>query len=396
MIELAHANRDVPPAFRFDQWDRAPYNRWSFQNISAILKTEPIAPAAQPTLLPPAPFSLAGMVVDMGVGPVLLADYLAHSFVDGFLVLVDGAVAFEGYWNGMGPGTPHLLQSVSKSVVAMALGRLIENGVVDPAAPIVQYLPELASTGWAFVTLRQVMDMSSGVAYSEDYDAPDSDMAITDCAAGWKPLPEFVAPGQWPATIWTQILTLVARDEPAAFHYSSIETEVLGILIERMTGLTLAQAISRYVWQPMGAEHPASVTVGPAGGACASGGVSCSLRDLGRFGLAVARDGMVAGRQALPAGFIRDLKFGGRAELSPDYRALFPQGGYRSQFWVQDAARDVLMGLGIFGQMLYIDASAKLVIAQLASKPSPLDPHRAVALPALIRQIAVAAGVGAL
>ena len=388
MTQIAPTDPQIPVDFRRDQWDRRPFNCWSFQNIAAFLRTEQIAPAETITDLPLSATSLEGFVVTRGAVQTPLSDYLAQNYVDGFLVLLDGAIAYEGYWNGMRPQTPHLLQSMSKSITSIALGRLIEDGLVNPDARIATYLPELSVTAWQHATLRQVLDMCTGLVYTEDYDVPDSDMGITDYATGWKPLPAGIAPGSWPGSIWDQILSLSRRVEPGEFHYASIETEVLGCLIERVTGRTLAQVIAAYVWQPIGAELPASITLDPKGTASASGGISCTLRDLGRFGQAILQDGIVAGNQVLPRDFIQDIKCGGRVPLTADYHSLLPKGGYRSQFWIEDMAKENLYCLGIFGQMLYIAPKSKLVIAQLSSQPSPLDPKLAADQMALVRQIA--------
>lgn len=377
----------VPAVFPRDTWDFGPHNRWSFQNIAAFLPTAEIAPAARQSDLPISATSLQDLVIEMGGVPVLLTTYLEQRYVDGYIILHDGAVAFERYFNDMTAQTPHLLQSVSKSITAIALGRLIEDGRADREAKVTQYLPELAQTAWRDVSLGQVMDMRSGVAYTEDYDRPDSDMGITDFACGWKPLPPGIAPGSWPTSVFGQILTLTRRNDPPSFHYASIETEVLGLVIERITGMTLAQTISTYVWQPIGAEHAASITLDRKGGGLASGGISCTLRDLARFGLAILNDGKVAGEQALPAGFIHDLKSGGRTPLSDDYRSVFPNSGYRSQFWVEDVGQDTLFCLGIFGQMVHIAPKSKLVIVQMSSQPTPLDPARISTQLGLVEQI---------
>lgn len=377
----------IPPSFSPDTWDLGPQNRWAFQNIAAFLPTAEIAPAAQPSGLPKSVASVQDLIIRMGDAPTPLTSHLEQRYVDGYLILHDGAVVYENYFNGMTPQTPHLLQSVSKSITAIALGRLIEDGRADAHARVTHYLPELAQTAWRDASLRQVMDMRSGVIYSEDYSQPISDVGITDYASGWKPLPPGIAPGFWPTAIFDQILTLTRTNHPPSFHYASIETEVLGLVIERISGMTLAQAISAYVWQPIGAEHAASITLDPKGGGLASGGISCTLRDLARFGQAIMNGGKVVGKQALPAGFIQDLKSGGRTLLSDDYRRIFPNGGYRSQFWVEDVEQDTLFCMGIFGQMVHIAPKSKLVIAQMSSQPAPLDPARISTQLALAGQI---------
>jgi len=242
-----------PPALEwrvpFADWDRPPWNRWSFLNVRKILRTATVRCAHEPIWpLKRAPKDIAGITFEADNGHVMtVEDMLDETYTDGFLVMIDGKIIHESYYNDMQPHTLHLAQSVSKSVVATVAGILIGQGLLDPYEPITTYLPELETTGWQGATLQQVLDMTSGVKYEEAYTDPASDIGKTDVASGWKPIPAHADPATvWPDCIWDQIVTLGARDAEhgARFEYRSIETDVLAHAMERVTGLRLADLVS--------------------------------------------------------------------------------------------------------------------------------------------------------
>ncbi len=294
--------------------------------------------------------------------------WLDTSFTDGFMVIHRGDVVMEKYFNGMRRDTLHLSQSVAKSVTSTVAGILIGRGLMHPTDEVTRYLPELSQTAWAGATLQQVLDMSTGVRYIEDYEALDSDIAVTDVASGWKP----GVPGQqYPDCIWDQILTLTrqARPHGQIFQYRSIETDVLAHCMERVSGTRLAELISRELWKPMGAERDASFTVDSAGYALADGGFNATLRDYARFGLLHLNGGFANQRQIVPAEWIDDIFNANPALFNEPYTQASPRGAYRNQFWVHDIPRGIYMARGVFGQLIYIDRSHQMVAVKLSSWP---------------------------
>ena len=364
----------VPP----DAWDQPPWNRWAFQNIRRILPTAEIRRGPDVTPWPHALQDLSSIgFTGFENRPMTVADML-DDFTDGFLVVKDGAIIFEVYLNGMTRQSVHLAQSVSKSVVATTGGVLIDQGVMDPAAPITTYLPELAATAWKGATLQHVLDMTSGVKFSEEYTDPLSDMGMLDVSCGWKPRPEGCDPAKWPATLWDHILSLTERDAEhgSRFEYRSIETDVLGLAIERASGMNLNQAVSHLIWAPMGAEQDASFTVDPANTCLADGGMSASLRDFARFGQTMLDEGRVGERQVIPKSWIADVRAGSHGLFNEDLRAFLPNGCYRNKFWIRDQSQHTHMSLGVFGQFIYVSPEQGLVVAKLSSWPDFLsDEH---------------------
>ncbi len=355
----------VPP--RMD-WDRPPWNRWAFQHVRELLPTVEVWRGdGGVRALPRAECDLDGLAVPGVAGePSTLADLLDETYTDGFLVLKDGAVVHERTFNGMSERTLHLSQSMAKSVTACVAGILVERGLLDPAAPVTGYLSELAGTAWKGATLRHVLDMRSGVRFSESYEDRTSDIGQLDVACGWKPVPPDADPAfQWPGHVWELILRLQHADRPhgAAFEYRSIETDVLAFAMERVTGKRLAQLVSEELWQRIGAEESACFTVDPAGYALADGGFNATLRDYARFGQMILHDG--AG--IVPGAWIEATRNG--PDHGPHYSELMPEASYRNQFWIEDPRSRNLMCRGVFGQLVHVDFAARMVTVKLSSWP---------------------------
>lgn len=361
-----------------EDWDRAPWNRWSFQHVREIVPTTEVSRGRGE------PWRLAQNLVDLdalefrncGGSKTTLAGFFDSEYTDGFIAIHRGAVVCERYLNGMTPRSLHLSQSVAKSVTSCVTGILVERGLLDPAALLTDYLPELERTAYRGARLRDVLDMSSGVRYSEDYEALDSDIAATDIASGWKPPRADI---DAPACIWDQILGLTEkiRGHGEKFDYRSIETDVIAHCMERVTQTRLAELIGRELWQPLGCEENANFTVDRAGYALACGGLSACLRDYARIGLMLAGGGFGNGRQVVPKSWIEDTLACGNNMQDEERKRIFPNGGYRNQFWLRDIDTCVMMARGVFGQLIYVDSERELVVVILSSWPEFTSIERA-------------------
>jgi len=376
-----------PPAWIVPkaEWDRPPWNRWSFQHVREILPTVEVWRgnghrhkfARAERDLDELPFACEG-------ASTTLARHLDDAYADGFLVIKDGAIVFERYFNEMTERTLHLSQSMAKSVTGMVFGILAGRGLIDPLRLVTDYLPELAETGWNGATLQQVLDMTTGVRFDEAYDNPYSDIGQADVACGWKPAPAGSDPSfRWPANMWELILRLreTTRPHGAAFEYRSIETDVLAFAMERATGKRLPQLVSEELWQKIGAEESGCFTVDSAGYALADGGFNATLRDYGRFGQLIL-DG---GRDIIPADWIEATRTGLHG---PVFNEAFPYGSYKNQFWIEDAQSRALMCRGVFGQLIHISFEHRMVTVKLSTYPEFLNGSHAKATLAAIHAIA--------
>lgn len=370
-----------PPEWRVPMidWDRPPWNRWAFQHMRKLLPTAPVPRGDHVRPLEEAAAPIEGITFDTGTGPTTVAEWIDRTYTDGFLVLMDGRIIHESYWNGMSHGSLHLMQSVSKSITATAAAPLIEEGLLDPYALVTDVLPELATTAWAGATLGQVMDMTSGVRFDEsDYANRMSDIGKMDVASGWKPVPPGYEHVDWPASVHDQILSLTTAEAAhgTRFEYRSIETDVLAHAMERVTGQRLPEIVSDRLWKPLGAESEAYFTVDPSGYALACGGFNAGLRDLARFGQLYLDGGMVAGRQVIPHAWIADVQGGDHGHFNDHGRDYFPNGCYRNQFWIEDRDRQGHFCLGVFGQCIYVSPERGMVFVKLSTWPDATNPQR--------------------
>ncbi len=305
-------------------------------------------------------------------------DVMASTFTDGWIVARDGAVMGEQYVGTMSPSVLHLLMSVSKSLTTAVAGTLMGAGELDPGAQVTAYVPALAGSGYDGARVRDLLDMRTGVRFSEAYLDENAEVRLLEEAIGW-------APRRHPDTPHTlrDFLATLGADGPhgGRFDYKSCETDALAFVLEGATGIHAADLMSERLWGPMGAEFGANVGVDAVGSGMFDGGVSASLRDLLRFGTLFLRDGAALdGRQVLPSSWIAETVAG-----APDSRAAFanaaeptlmPGGMYRNGFWFPYPGSDVFLALGIHGQMVYVNRAAGVVAAKLSSWPTPQDGER--------------------
>ncbi|ESY02322.1 serine hydrolase [Mesorhizobium sp. LNJC405B00] len=377
----------VPPKL---DWDRPPWNRWAFQHIREFLPTiEVWRGSGHRHRLERAETNLDMLAVEDSEGrPTTLVGLLDETYTDGFLVLKNGKVAYERYFNGMAERTLHLSQSMAKPVTGTVFGILVGRGLIDPAKPVTAYLPELGATGWAGASVQHVLDMTTGVRFSEEYTDRYSDIGQVDVATGWKPVPTDSDPDfQWPPHLFELILQLKDKVRPhgAAFEYRSIETDVLAFIMERVTGKRLAQLVSEELWQKLGADESACFTVDSAGYALADGGFNATLRDYARFGQLI----LDKGRGIVPADWIEATRNG---RHGPDFNPSLPEGSYRNQFWIENPRSRALMCRGVFGQMIHIDWDTGMVVVKLSTYPDFSNVAYSVATLKAVHTIAMAIG----
>jgi CubicO group peptidase (beta-lactamase class C family) len=357
-------------------WDRPPWNRWSFQHVRDILPTVEVSRGnGVAHVFESTPALLDGVLVPGLDGKAVPLDTLLEdTFTDGFIVLRHGTIVCERYLNGMTDRTLHLSQSVAKSFVGVLAGIFIDRQLLNLNAPISLYLPELHATGWKGATLQQVLDMTTGVDFSEIYTDPFSDIGQVDVACGWKPIPDGADPAfKWPAHMWELILGLktCARPHGKKFEYRSIETDVLAFSLERVTAKRLPELLSEELWQKMGAYENACFTVDSAGFATADGGLNACLRDYARFGQLMLEDG----GGIIPLEWVKATRTGRHGHFEGRYASTLPGGAYRNMFWIDGTADHALLARGVFGQLIYINHVTGVVVAKFSSWPDFVAPE---------------------
>lgn len=365
----------APASLSWGNWDWPPQNRWAFQHVGDFLRTARIARGHGPAWhFGSAPRDITGITFTDADGATrTVGDLLAATYTDAFLVAHDGRIVAEIYMNGMERSRLHLSQSVVKSFTSSLVGILIGAGELDPARLVSDYVPELATCGYRGATLNQVLDMRSGVKFSEDYLAPDSEVAALDRASGWKPRRDAADT----YSIKSLILTLQQeRPHGGSFLYRSIETEVLGWVVSRVTGQDLATFMSNALWQPMGAEADANITIDHEGTGLADGGLSATLRDYARFGQLFLDGGARGTRQVMPESWVRACRTGDVEAFKANYAERYddyPNAAYSKQWWTLDTRAGMHEALGIYGQMIHVEPARRLVVVKLSSWPEPLN-----------------------
>jgi CubicO group peptidase (beta-lactamase class C family) len=380
----------VPSGVTLDNWQESPYLHWSFQHIAELFPTVPIPRGPGPVAdLPPVPSTVGDVVVPdppedhpwHWLWPVhghhqrTVADVMASTATDGWIVWHRGGVLAEEYLAGMEPSTPHILMSVSKSLVGSVAGALAAAGVVDLDAPLSAYVPALGHSGYAGATVRHLLDMRSGIKFSEVYLDPEAEVRVIEEAIGWAPRTH----ADVPSTMYDYLLTLVAKGPHGGpFDYRSCETDVLGWVLEAAAGMRMNDLMSEVLWGRIGAEFDANIGVDSAGAGMFDGGISAALRDLVRYGAMMAGEGVsLTGARVLPESWVADCFAGGpdsrEAFAASESAALMPGGMYRNQFWAPSPDPDVLVALGIHGQLVYVNRRTQVVGAKLSSWPTPQD-----------------------
>lgn len=357
-------------------WQDPPFNRWSFQHIRELIPTARIARAAAPDPLPRAERDVLGFRFSYGDGELTVAEMLEETYTDGFLVLHQGRVVAEHYFNGMAPDVPHLLMSVSKSVTSAVAGVLAGQGLLRVSAAIEEIVPELGGTSFEGATVQDLLDMRAGTRFDESYDNPEADVRTYERVYLWRP--DNGDPR--PADALGYFATL-QNDGPhgGPFRYRSILTDVLAWVIERAAGMRLHELISRELWQPMGAEFDAEITVDGHGNPMADGGICASLRDLARFGQLY----LEGGRGIVPKDWIEDTirgaPDGARAFAEGDDSPGYPPGAhYRNCWWIRDPGVPCYQASGINGQNIFVHVPSQTVVAKFSTWPTALSPAAGV------------------
>lgn len=358
-----------PDNLTLSNFQFGPINRWSFSHLDEVLPTVNIANSSERLLTLE---RSDAYVKDFSIpfqGREQSIDDIAESwYIDGLLVLKNGKIVFEKYYGHLTEERPHLMNSISKSVVGLLAGKLADDGVIDLSKPVSHYVPALAASGWGPDSLQTVLDMKDGSDYSEDYPDFSTTFRIQDCAIGWTDAdycPEDIPRGGY------EFFPTIGRNESnlGKFKYRSGSTNALGWVLEEATGQPLAELISEYIWKPMGAEHNAYITVDESGFALADHGMNSTLRDLGRVGLLVQNKGRALGQQVVPVAFIEDMH---GQPGDPNWLMESSEGDkpyYRSFWWGSGNQGRDLSGFGIHGQALRVAPEAGIVIALYSTWP---------------------------
>lgn len=300
----------------------------------------------------PASFSLDGVDHDT-------EEYLAYTKSTGMLVIKDDVNLYERYWLGHREDGHHISWSVAKSFVSALVGIAVaERKINSIDDPITRYLPEFEGTGYDGVSIKDILQMSSGIEFNEDYADYDSDINRFGRAIAFgTSMAKFAK-------------TLERTRHPGTYHhYVSLDTQMLGLLVCRVTGQSLASYLQQKIWQPLEMEHDAYWLLDSTGTEVALGGLNASLRDFGRFGLLYLNGGRFHGKQIVPTQWVHDSTTPMAPHLVPgkDNPGSSSTWGYGYQWWIPEPYEGDFTAAGIYNQYIYVNPKARVVIAKTSA-----------------------------
>ncbi|THD82613.1 MAG: class C beta-lactamase-related serine hydrolase [Phenylobacterium sp.] len=301
-------------------------------------------------------------------------DYMKAYRVSGLLVLKDGKIVIERYGLGRGPHDRWTSFSVAKSLTSTLVGAAIEDGKIKSLnAPVTDYIPELKGSAYEGVTVRQMLRMSSGVKWNEDYADPKSDVAQAGFSSS--------EPGVDPMVDYLRKLPR-ANPPGAKFNYNTGETDLVGILLANAVGMPIADYASEKIWKPYGMEQDAVWMTDLAGkerGGCC---ISMTLRDYARVGQFILDGGKAAGKPVVPATWVRDA-----TKVEIDNGSPAP-AGYGYFWWI--SSPDRYNAVGIFGQSITTYRKDRLIIVQNAAWPTAVGRELSAAREAMLEGVRAA------
>lgn len=296
---------------------------------------------------------------------------LGANYTDGIIVMHKGKIVYEKYPAGLKPDGLHAAMSVSKSFTGTVASILVAEGKLEPSKKVVEYIPELKDSGFADATVQEVMDMTTAIKYSEDYNDPNAEIWAYSAAGNVFRPANYTGPQNYYEYLAT-VKKLPDAEHGDAFGYRTVNTELLAWICSRVTGQGLADMVSEMIWKPLGAHYDGYYQVDPSGIAFAGGGFDLNLRDMAAFGEMMRNGGRLNGKQVIPEIAVNDISVGG---TSDEYKAAFAKGGYpklqgwsyHNMWWITNNSHGAYMARGVHGQAIYIDPAAQMVIARFAS-----------------------------
>ena len=388
-----------PPANRILHFDdgsyfRFPAMRWSVSNFRQLMPTVNVSRGLGTSA--PLPRALRNDIDTVRFTPLgdtnsmTWADSLTVNYTDGIVVLHRGRVIYERYFGVLKEDGQHAAMSVTKSFIGTLGAMLVAEGTIDAKKRVDEYVPELANSAFGDATVRQVLDMTTALKFSEDYTDPNADVWVHAYAGNPLPKPKHYT---GPRSYFEFLQTVKKQGEHGtAFGYKTVNTDVLGWIIARVTGTSVAELLSERIWRRLGAEQDAYFSVDSIGTPFAGGGLNTGLRDLARFGEMMRNGGKFKGLQIVPKAVVDDIQSGGDPNIfAKAGYGLLRGWSYRNMWWVTNNENGAFTARGVHGQALYIDPKAEMIIARYASHPAAsnakIDPTSLPAYHALAKYL---------
>ena len=377
----------ISEEFGFDasNWDNAPASMFSFTLTDRIFTTLRISRGngpVTPLVYAPDQIDVRNLIVsDPATGRSMTADQLLNRRIqnNGLIVIHKGKIVHESYRNGLSRELRHILMSTSKSHTGMLAQIALQKGLFKEDDLASKYVPELRDKAvWKDITVRHVLDMRDGTKFVENYEDNNSDVRIQDRAIGWRPNGKKDPQGMRDFIKKSENLGKRVHPVGKVFNYASVQTDILALIVQEVSGKPLAEFFEEEFWSKLGAEHDAGFGTDGHGQPIAQGAISMTLPDFARAAMLVLNKGKThAGEQIINETFFDDLITPNKMlkdAFAEQYKVLIsPTGNYRSQFWVLDAEKKQFMMVGVYGQLAYFDYENDFAMVTFGSYPIAKD-----------------------
>lgn len=335
----------------------------NFAHIKDLLSARAMGPSSRPNELPEGRAIELPSVYEYESTSKDLESFLRETDTAALLVLQDGCVRYERYWLTGGRGVQWISMSVAKSFVSAMVGIAVgENLIGSLLDPVDHYLPQLSNSAYSGVCIKDVLQMSSGARWNEDYNDPDAEIFRLGAALGpGGSLDDFVA-------------TLRRDADPGTrCQYNSADTQVLGMLLSSATGRSVADYMHEKLVEPLGVEAPSYWILDGRGREMAFAGLNMTARGFARLGELYRRGGMWGDRQIVPADYVAASVKVTSPHLAPGMPILADHTlpfGYGYQWWLPDGELGEFSAIGVYNQFVYVDPSRASVIVKLSANPA--------------------------
>jgi CubicO group peptidase (beta-lactamase class C family) len=300
--------------------------------------------------------------------PMTWAESLMKNYTDGIIILYKGKVVYEKYFADLTETRVHAVMSLTKSFTGTLASILVAEGQIDENKLVKAYVPELAKSAFGDATVRQVMDMTTALKYSENYADPNAEVWAFSAAGNPLPKPE----GYTGPVGYYEYLQTVKKEgiHGEAFGYKTVNSDALGWIMARATGKSVADLLEERIWTKLGMELDSYYQIDALGTPFAGGGFNAGLRDLARFGELIRTRGKWQNQQLIPEQAVLDIEKGGSKEVfKKSVYSMLKGWSYRNMWWMTHNEHGAFAARGVHGQTIYIDPTAEMVIVRLASHP---------------------------